>query len=158
MRSFFCSLPVLLHQILLVSLIVGCGGRGDGYSGPRGTVSGSITVDGKPLQKGCQVMFIAAAGHTASGVIDEAGKYNLIYTDGDVPAVEYQVQLTAPISVTTQDADPSKMAQNMTLSKKSGGASNEAPFPPKYGSTATSKMSFTVKEGPNTADFALSSK
>ena len=158
MRSLISSLPVLLHQILLVSLIVGCGGRGDGYSGPRGTVSGTITVDGKPLQKGCQVMFIAAAGHTASGVIDEAGKYNLIYTDGEVPAVEYQVQLTAPISTATQNVDPAAMAQKMTLSKKSVGAANDAPFPSKYGSTSTSKMSFTVKQGPNTADFALSSK
>ena len=158
MRSLISSLPVLLHQILLVSLIAGCGGRGDGYSGPRGTVSGTITVDGKPLQQGCQVMFIAAAGHTASGVVDEAGKYNLIYTDGEVPAVEYQVQLTAPISVAAQNADPGKMAQSMTLSKKSAGAANELPFPSKYGSTATSTMSFTVKEGPNTADFSLSSK
>jgi hypothetical protein len=158
MRSLFSSLPVLLRQILLVSLIVGCGGRGDGYSGPRGTVIGTVTVDGKPLQKGCQVVFIAAAGHTASGVVDDSGKYTLIYSHGDVPAVEYQVQLAAPISTATQDVDPAKMAQNMTLSKKSVGAANEGPFPSKYGSTATSKMSFTIKEGPNTADFALSSK
>ncbi len=158
MRSFFGSVSAFLPQLLLVSVLVGCGGRGDGYSGPRGTVSGSITLDGKPLQKGCQVMFIAPAGHTAVGVIDEAGKYTLAYSDGDVPAVEYQVQLTAPISTATQDADPSKMAQNMKLSAKSGGAANEAPFPAKYGSTSTSTMSFKVKEGANTADFALSGK
>jgi hypothetical protein len=103
-------------------------------------------------------MFISQAGHTAVGVIDEAGKYTLSYTDGEVPAVEYQVQLTAPISTATQDTDPSKMAQNMKLSSKSAGAANEAPFPAKYGSTTSSTMSFTVKEGPNTADFALSGK
>lgn len=158
MRRIFGSVSVLVPQLLLVSVLVGCGGQGDGYSGPRGTVSGTITVDGKPLQKGCQVIFIASAGNTAAGVIDEAGKYTLVYSDGDVPAVEYRVQLTAPISTTTQDADPSKMAQNMKLSAKAGGAANEAPFPAKYGSTSSSTMSFTVKEGPNTADFSLSGK
>jgi hypothetical protein len=158
MRSVFGSVSAFLPQMLLVSVLVGCGGRGDGYSGPRGTVSGTVTVDGKPLQKGCQVIFIASVGHTAAGVIDEAGKYTLVYSDGDVPAVEYQVQLTSPISTATQQADPAEMAQKMKLSAKAGGAANEAPFPAKYGSTSSSTMSFTVKEGPNTADFALSGK
>lgn len=116
-------------------------------------------MDGKPLQSGCQVIFMSSqGGYTASGVIGEGGNYSLTYAHGEIPAVEYLVQLTAPVSTTTQEQDPSKMAGAMKLSRKNTGESSDGPFPLRYGSIATSKMSFTVKSGENKADFALTSK
>ena len=115
-------------------------------------------MDGQPLRPGCQVLFMSDKGHTAAGVIGEGGKYKLVYPHGDVPAVEYRVQLTPPISAAVPSEDPLKMAGNMTLSKKGGDSKSDLPFPPRYTSTSTSKMSFTVKQGENKADFALTSK
>lgn len=101
---------------------------------------------------------MSTAGYTASGVIGDAGDYTLSYAHGGIPAVEYLVQLTAPISTSAQEADPSKMAGSMKLTKKAKGEGSDGPFPSRYGSTSTSKMSFTVKDGENKADFALTSK
>lgn len=157
MFRFLRSTPALFLQLLLVATCSGCGSSGDGYSGPRGTVSGTITVDGKPLQSGCQVLFMATkGGYTAAGVVGDGGKYTLTYAQGNVPAVEYQVQLTAPVATAApQQADPAQMGAQMKLTKKAKGGASDGPFPAEYGSISTSKMSFTVKEGDNTADFAL---
>lgn len=145
---------------LLVS-IVGCGGNsGDGFTGERGSVSGTITLDGQPLVNGCQVLFIAdAGGYTAGGVIQDGGKYTLVYGGGSgLPVGDYLVQIAPPI-VNTENAepvDPSQMAGQLKLNRKSGKeASESGPFPSRYGSTSTSGLKFKVAAGQNTADFAL---
>lgn len=145
---------------LLLAGLTGCGSTGDGYSGTRGKVSGTITIDGAPLKSGCQVVFTSDKGYTATGVIADGGKYTLNYPFGDIPAVEYGVQLSAPVAApaaASQPVDPTKMAETMKLSKKSAGGS-DLPFPPKYASTTSSKMTFKVQGGENKADFALSGK
>lgn len=149
----------LLLTVLLLACASGCGGAsGDGFKGDRGQVKGRVTLDGKGIQSGCQVIFMSTTGgYTASGVITEDGAYTLSYSDkAGIPAVEYAVQLTAPIATApTQTVDPTKMAENMKLSRKGAGAKDEGPFPSKYASTTSSKLKFTVKAGENTADFVL---
>jgi len=147
-------------SLLLVGAAVlgGCGSTGDGYSGPRGTVTGTITVDDKPVPAGCQVLFMSEKGYTATGIVGEGGNYKLTYAQGDVPAVEYQVQLTPPATAPVASVDPGKMAANMKLSKKGPDGKTDLPFPVRFTSTSSSKMSFTVKEGENKADFALTGK
>jgi len=153
-RSTFLTTVVFC----VAGTIVGCGSPGDGYTGARGQVSGKVTLDGQPLQKGCQIIFMSATGgYTAAGVIEDAGAYKLIYSDSrGLPAVEYQVQFTAPISTPASSTppDPTKMAETMKLGAKMKGA-DEGPFPTKYASVNTSKLFFVVKDGQNTADFAL---
>lgn len=151
------SVSASILSFLLVFGLCGCGSTGDGYSGARGKVSGTITIDSKPLQAGCQVLFMSEKGYTATGTIGEGGNYTLTYPHGDIPAVEYLVQLTAPTTTATPNVDPLKMAGNIKLSKK-GVEGGDQPFPSRYSSTTSSKMSFTVKEGDNKADFALTSK
>lgn len=159
MSPRFCTLLALLSVACLA--VPGCGGRGDGYSGPRGKVSGTVTVDGKPLQKDCQIIFMSVTGgYTAAGVIGEAGAYTLSYADdGGIPAVEYQVQFTAPVGVPATTSapapvDPAKMASSVKVGAKMK-AVNEGPIPTKYQSINSSKMSFTVKDGENKADFDM---
>ncbi len=154
-----CTLVALLAFVCVA--IPGCGSRGDGYSGPRGKVSGTATIDGKPLQKGCQILFLSATGgYTAAGIIGDAGAYTLDYADPrGLPAVEYQIQFTAPISAPAATAppapvDPTKMAESMKVGAKMKTA-DAGPIPTKYQSTTSSKMSFTVKDGDNKADFDL---
>lgn len=158
MRRVFSSAPAAALSLLLLVVLGGCGSTGDGYSGPRGTVTGTVTVDGKPLQAGCQILFMSDKGITAAGTVDEQGGFKLAYAHGDIPAVEYQVQLAPPASTAVPNQDPLKMAGNMKLSKKGGEGKSDLPFPPRFSSTQSSKMSFTVKEGENKANFALTSK
>ena len=153
----------LLLSVFFLIVVSGCGGgsSGDRFTGARGQVSGTVTLDGQPLKSGCQVIFISTkGGHTAAGVVGGKGAYTLVYKDKKgLPAVEYQVQLTAPVVVaSTQSVDPTKMAEKMKLSSKSQGEDGDSPFPLKYGSTTTSKLTHTVKAGPNTADLKLEKK
>jgi hypothetical protein len=138
-----------LTLICGVALLCGCGGgESGGYSGPLGTVTGKITFEGKPVPEGSQVLFMApATGYSATGVVDAAGKYTLKYNASDkIPAVKYAVQI-APPAAPTASVDPSKMTPPAKT--------QATPFPVRYGSTAKSKLEFTVVEGQNTATFDL---
>ena len=155
----FGNLSLLMSAILFTGA-VGCGGSaGDGFSGERGQVSGTITLGGSPLKEGCQVIFMSATGgYTASGVVKADGKYTLVYSDSSgLPAAEYLVQLTAPVVPdSTTTVDPTQMAAKMNLSEGVGvETANSGPFPLKYASTTTSDLKFKVEAGQNTADFKL---
>ncbi|MCX7410240.1 MAG: hypothetical protein NTZ32_19350 [Planctomycetales bacterium] len=152
MRRFASCMSILGPSIALMIFVGGCGGKPeDGFTGERGRVSGKITLGGQPVQPGGAVVFMSSKGsYLASGVIAEGGKYSLRYrVKSGLPAVEYLVQLSPPGGTSTQAADP-KMATAVTPSLDQSG-----PFPVAYLSTATSKLKFTVKAGPNTADFDL---
>ena len=160
-RRFFINTRFL--WVAFLAVLAGCGGggaQGDGFKGARGEVSGTITLDGKPLQKGCQVIFMSKeGGHTATGVVDEQGKYTLSYTGGNgLPVGEYLVQLSAPVVISEQKGpvDPRAMADKMKLAGKPGEATTDSnPFPNKYLTTTNSKLTFTVAAGKNTANFEL---
>ena len=165
MTRFACLLNNFLLAAILLTLSTGCGGgdTGDGYSGERGQVSGTITIDDKPLKEGCQVIFLSQkGGYTAAGVVQSDGTYTLVYSDdAGLPTGIYEVQLTAPIEPdSTEVVDPAKMAANIKIGPKGkvSGAASNAPFPTKYGSAQTSMLKFDVKSGPNTADFKLDKK
>ena len=153
---------VVIYAALAVTALVcgtGCGGGG-GYSGPVGTVTGSIKLGGKPVPDGTSVTFIGDAGHTASGKVSGGGSYQLSTIANDsksdaIPVGKYRVCVTSPSTAQTMtDAEYDKM---MTESA-SGGAAAKAPpsaIPAKYQTTTTSQLSFEIKEGPNTIDIEL---
>jgi hypothetical protein len=157
--------PYLMKRVMgvwalaCVLTVTGCRGPTDGYQGERGQVSGTVTLDGKPLAKGCQVIFLSkTGGYTASGVVNDSGAYTLSYVHGlSLPAIEYRVQLTAPVQPdSTETVDPSAMGAKLALKRK-GGAASDSPFPVKYGSAEKSGLEFKVAAGSNTADFKLES-
>ena len=161
-RSIEAVFAVFL--IVIVPLTAGCSGgaSGDGFTGDRGQVSGTITLDGQPLTKGCQVLFMAdKGGYTATGVVGDEGRYTLIYGGGDgLPVGDYKVQVGAPAPVQsggaeTAAADPMKMASQMKLEPGAQKTDDTGPVPSKYQSTNSSGLSFNVEANQNTADFKL---
>ena len=149
--------------ILVVPLVAGCGGGSsdDGFTGARGQVSGTITLDGQPLQEGCQVLFMAEkGGYTATGVVGGDGRYTLVYTGGKgLPVGDYNVQVSAPVVVDSSGADttvdPAKMAEQMELKPGAQEPEDTGPVPSKYRSADTSGLGFKVEANQNTADFKL---
>ena len=140
----------------------GCGGGGDGFTGPRGQVSGKVTFGGEPVPEGSTVIFQTGEGksYLASGIVKADGNYELQY-DGQssLPGVKYLVQVTPPAGAAGGGApvDPMKMDLAMTDVKQAKKTAKLAStvFPSKYFSSLTSGLSFEVNEGENTADFDL---
>lgn len=156
----------VISVILVAQLVAGCGGgsSGDGFTGARGQVSGTITLDGQPLEEGCQVLFMAqTGGYTATGVVGGDGRYTLVYTGGEgLPVGDYKVQVAPPVagdsSLSNQPVDPGKMAAQMKLTRGGQKAEDTGPVPAKYKSTDTSGLRFKVEADQNTADFKLEKK
>lgn len=161
----FRSVPSLWStslSIALLTFLVGCGGSVDGFSGSRGTVAGTVTFDGNPVPPGSTVMFQSKAGNTyiASGIVKEAGKYELVYQgEKSLPAISYLVQISPPLPTTKPDVVDPKAVTAITaadVKKKVQDFKNvKHPFPVKYHSINTSNLTFDVKAGSNTADFKL---
>ena len=138
--------------VLFSLLIVGCSGdSGDGYSGPRGEVTGKVTFEGKPIPEGSTIMFeskTGKAGYTATGTINGAGEYKMQYNGKpNLPGVTYQVQIFPPSKASSAPADPAA-GTNVSVEAEA------PPFPAKY-SGPVRELTFAVKEGKNTANFVL---
>lgn len=173
-------LIVLALLALLLPLEVGCGGG-------KGNLSGTVTLDGKPLPAG-NISFIPSKGPGVSGAIQDGN-----YSVHGVPTGE--VKVTVETTSLKQELDalaiasrspggmeksaggrmtPEKMAK-MSESAKKGYEEQkqraaerasklkelQAKFrevPAKYSKPDTSGLTTTVKSGQNTFDVQLSSK
>jgi len=140
-------------MILSFYLTLSSGCSPGGYSGPTGTVTGTITRGEKPLPPGCRVSFVSAEGFTASGQVDRGGKYTLMNLDKpQIPAASYKVCLTPPPQPERSEEEYEKaMAAGTT-------GTSETPsdvIPNKYQNPTTTDLSYEVKPGPNTFDIEL---
>lgn len=52
----------LLIGVLGFAVAISGGCSNGGYRGPTGTVTGMVTLDGKPVPQGCLVSFVSAEG------------------------------------------------------------------------------------------------
>ena len=143
-------------RILAACLLVASGCSDDGLP-KRYAVSGTVTYNGKPLERG-QVNFLPTApeGRPASGDI-EAGAYSLMTQtpgDGAMPG-KYRVTIIAT-DVDLTDA----------IAKQQGGIPSQQDvmkaqrkakrkIPAKYDDPAKSGLEREVKEQSNTFDFPL---
>jgi hypothetical protein len=144
--------------LILVTLVVGCGPAVDGYSGPRGSLAGRLTIDGKPVREGCQILFMAAQGSfVASGTVEGDGNYKALYrVPAGLPVGDYVVQLGLPRnhpSSAAPGAGDSMTAVDFDQLQRAWKAS--LPFPQRYFSTSTSGLKLTVQPGANAANFDL---
>jgi hypothetical protein len=119
-----------------------------GCDGGGGSVSGTVTLDGKPLTSGVVTFHPAAGGASAIGTIGKDGTYTVqIGNDMKLPPGDYLVTVDAGEAVTSDLGPP--------------GAPPKPPPPPKritpdkYASKDTTDLKATVKAGSNKVPLEL---
>lgn len=123
--------------MLLALLTAGCS------SGPEtGYVAGKVTLDGKPVIQGSVKFENTGAGVSVNASLQSDGSYVVKTHDRNgLPPGTYKVAVTPSTfgdGETPLAVDPSKQA-----------AGPGSQIPQRYRSTATSKLSATVKAGDN---------
>ena len=133
---------------IAASSIAGCGGAGDMPA--LGTVEGSVTLDGQPVEKAV-VSFLPEEGRTSTGITDSDGHYELYYTK-DVKGAEVG---THTVWIVGQEQfrrfavePPGRPGQ-----EKKKDPNQPPPLPEKY-NTKTA-LTRDVWPGSNTLDFKL---
>ncbi|MFH1300279.1 MAG: carboxypeptidase-like regulatory domain-containing protein [Planctomycetota bacterium] len=128
-----------LHALCLMAACLLAGCSGGGADTPElGRVSGTITLDGKPLSS-ATITFEPKSGAPSVGMTDDSGHYELAYnpdTKGAVPG-----QHTVRISKFGEPGSPNDTVDQV---------------PAKF--NKNSKQTAEVKPGENTINFDLDSK
>lgn len=127
-----------LAAALVISSVTGCG-RG----GAR--VSGTVTLDGRPLETGSVQFHPAAAGPVAYGSIDAQGRFSLTVGAAASPVPPGRYTATVVAVAAPPDAGPNVEAVPIPIT------------PRKYGDVATSGLTFDLMPGENTIGIELES-
>jgi hypothetical protein len=132
-------------RLLLAAALIGCVACGDPHGG-RQAVSGSVTFQGKPLDRGT-ITFLPASPDlpTQSGAAITGGKYSIPRDKGLVPG-KYKVAINSPDGRPPDggDAPPGP----------SGNFASKDRIPPAY--NLDSKEEVVVKKGgPNAFDYKI---
>lgn len=123
--------------------VIVLGGALAGGCGPAtGTITGAVTIDGQPLDKGV-ISYVPAdsQGHPVTVNIVN-GKYTL-----QAPTGQKYVQISAPIVVNTRKEYEGPDAPLVEITDER--------LPPKYNSQT--ELTFEVKAGVNAKDWAVES-
>ena len=138
----------LLRPLLALTLAsaLGCGKNAPPWSpaGPKGTVTGTVKCDGKPITVGT-LLLDSGKGYIAGAVIKPDGTFELKGADGNsVPAGTYKVAVTPPPAPT-----PAAGATKMPEPAKIEGV------PEKFYNALTSGVTVDVKEGVQKIEIVL---
>ena len=127
----------LLSALCCLAPVAGCGGPG------TATVSGTVTVDGKPLGKG--VISFAPADGVGSPATAEvvAGRYQLVTSPG-----AKKVRLSAPVVTGTSKESSARDAATFDITEES--------LPAKY--NAVTELAYDAPPGVGTKDWAVESR
>jgi len=159
LNSTSSSFRTAIRGFLALACLALVSGCGKGYSGAQGTVSGTVTLNGNPVEVGTLVTFIATEGFAASGIVESGGAYTVTIPDmgSKIPALNYKIMVSAPAvgGVSEEGDDYEKYMGSVNPDAKPGGGQSAAKIPGKYSSTGTSGLSFDVKEGDNTINIEL---
>ena len=133
----------------LCLLVGGCDQKSTGPGG--GTVTGTVTLDGNPLQGGLVTFHPAAGGPEAIGPVRKDGTYELqIGNDKSIPAGEYLVTVDAAELSIDQEGAPDKGPPQPPPKPK-------RITPDKYANRNTTDLKVTVKAGANKVPLELKS-
>lgn len=135
-----------LRYVCLVLLLaaIGLAGCGTDDRPELGSVTGTVTMDDKPLPK-VWVMFSPTSGRTSIAQTDESGEYELMYLEGTNGANIGSHK----VSIMTYHED------EIEEMKHSTGQPVKEPIPARYNSKTT--LTADVKEGDQVIDFPLKS-
>jgi hypothetical protein len=132
--------PALLALCLVLTPSLGCGSS---QSPELGTVSGVVTVDGRPLE-GAIIQFTPSLGRVSRARTGRDGKYELKYVGNEKGARLGEHKVSISTRWMDEDRATGKITQNPEL------------LPPKYNSESV--LTKTVVSGHNNFDFATTAK
>lgn len=140
---------LLLALSMMLCVASGCGGGGGLADGVKsGTVSGTVTSNGKPLPAGC-IMSCYPEGGTgipAAAEIAADGSFKLrLKGSFDVPTGIYKVVVTPPPLPPMSDEEE----MEMSVSGKAPPTNELKEIPAKYSSADSTPEAIEVKEGSN---------
>lgn len=145
----FGGLTVALSLMLLS--LTGCSGNGD--QPDLGQVTGTVTLDGKPLS-GVAVVFQPEMGRPARGMTDADGKYELTYIR-DTRGTKIG-RNRVEIAPSEEGDDPTEDIENPdSMPTQRPTKSSKPKVPAKY--NIKSELEADVQPGENTFDFELKS-
>lgn len=125
------GLPAAVTVAIVASVLAGC-------DPGAARVSGTVTLDGRPLETGSVQFHPAAAGPVAYGSIDGRGRFSLTVGAGAsrLPPGRYTATVVAVATPVVADGGGEVPPQPIT--------------PRRYGEIATSGLTFDVMPGANT--------
>lgn len=132
---------LMLALTLLVLHSAGCGDAED--SGPTGTVTGTVKLNGKPLTQGAISFYNPDSGFSGGADLGEGGKFTL--TD-PLPVGTYVIAVNPPEAPQPEDEATGRMAMQ------------DNSIPLKYREGSSSGLKSEVKEGENTFSYELQKK
>lgn len=144
-RQFFLCKAMLLCLAILISLN-GCGG-GDTDNTPKGSVSGTVKVDGKPYEQGAVRLVSTEHGsYTFGAEMKSGGAFSI---GAPIPTGSYKVTLSPPsLGPITEPDGTIRPATEEDVKVKP---------PAKFMSPETSDETVEVKEGDNSFTIDLKS-
>lgn len=127
-------------------LLLGYCGCGSGAGGNIGTVEGTVTLDGNPVEEATVRFYPTSGERGASGKTDRNGHFELRYTRDTMGAIIGDHKVTVSTKV---------VADNYS---DDGAEAKKETIPRKYVDRKKTDLTATVKQGSNTCDFDLKSK
>lgn len=139
-------------SLAILGLLAWSGCNSGGYSGPTGTVTGTVTLNGEPVPAGTNVAFVSDEGHTAAARVETGGQYKLAIAGKghQIPVATYKVMVSPPV-----DTSPVDYNAPMDAPAPEPAKPEEQAIPVKFHSTTTSGLSYKVEAGSNTIDIKL---
>lgn len=147
----FVNLPILkLHRRSLLGLVVacflhtGCGEKLPSDLPPLGTVSGLVTLDGKPLPRAMITFVPLQAGRPSTAVSDDNGHYVLTYDSSHAGAAVGKHRVSVSTAVAAEYDENQKLVPGTGIKES---------VPGRYHSPST--LELEVSAGENTLDLDL---
>jgi len=148
-----------IFSVIAVGRRVGCSG-----GVPTGAVTGTVTLDGEPLENAMVTFTPVGGGRSTVGTTDASGKYTLSFR-GESGALlgEHKVSITSiPETQSDFDSEASSDSDAYTRQATGGGAadynsaSTKEVIPEKYNTSTT--LTASVQSGDNVFNFDLESE
>lgn len=149
-RTSGVSKSFALMSVIGILFFSGCGVPRD-YP-PLGRVTGTVTLDGQPVE-GAKVAFFPDEGRSSAAMTDSQGKYDLFFAN----AVRGAAVGAHRVSINKIQQDPKYVPLPIEKAIYDPGPTMINLLPARYSGTK-SELTATVNEGRNTIDFQLESK